>query len=397
MRWSTARCSEPIFALNSYRKDGAALVPDGGTPAPGDAEAVDQINVKHGYQIGSEQISWFLGKWAAGALNDPVRAFRESRDASARGDWPLLSLSDKDKFSTDGHVVLPYRWDPATEAEIIPVEQGGRDRWTIFVANPNSPAAGALPSTDDEPDCTINIMPFEGTWEMELASGDLPPWSGSRLHGGRLLMMPYSVLSSTPTSPADLIVTLLEAIAAGALIILAGDDGSEQITDSNQRTIFRTEPDGNRRINEDAASRIPDLALLPVHERGAASREIYVWRPNPATAGTQLQHKMQGPGELHVVAHLAGPVGLHSGEWRCDRDDWGRPSADRAARGRRPSRHAHHGSRPRSPGAPAFDRGLARKRHLAGEVVRNGKFHRFVGPYSARASAECGPIAHCAQ
>ena len=160
----------------------------------------------------------------------------------------------------------------------------------------NSPGAGVLPSDDDAPDCTINIKPFEGTWELEFASGDLPPWSGSRLHGGRLLTMPYSVLSGRPTSSADLIIALLEGIAAGALIILAGDDGSEQITDSHQRTIFRTAPDGNRRINEDAASRIPDLALLPIHEKGVAAREIYVWRPNPATAGTQLQHKMRGRG-----------------------------------------------------------------------------------------------------
>jgi len=201
-------------------------------------------------------------------------------------------------------MVVPYKWDPATEEEII-ARGPTLDRWTIFVANPNSPAAGILPSGDDAPDCTIIIKPFEETWQMEFASGDIPPWSGSSRDGGRLLMMPYSLLSSQPTSPADLIVTLLEAIAAGALIILAGDDGTEQITDSRQRTIFRLAPDGNRRINDDAASRIPDLALLPVHERGVA-REIYVWRPNPATAGTQLQHKVQGRG--NYTWSLVSPV-----------------------------------------------------------------------------------------
>jgi hypothetical protein len=206
----------------------------------------------------------------------------------------LLSLTNKDKFSTDGHAVLPYAWDPPTEAQI-----GERPLWTIFVCNPDFPAtdfpaAGVSPPADDDATCKIVINPATQTWQFGRDIGET--WSGSSQDGGQLLTWPYSVLSSRPTSPADLIATLLEAIAAGAFIILAGDDGTEQITDSRQRTIFRLAPDGNRRINEDVATRIPDLALLPVHERVTAVREMYVWRPNPATAGTQLQHQMQGRG-----------------------------------------------------------------------------------------------------
>jgi LGFP repeat len=284
---------EPIFTANSYKKDGAKLV-DNGTVALGDAEAVNQINVKMGYQIGSEQIGWFLGKWTVGALHDPVRAFRESRDAYARGDWPMLTMSDKDKFSQEGHVVLPYAWDPSTELQIGASPLSGQT-WTIFVANPNSPAAGGSPPADNDITCKVVINPFEETWSMVVGAGE-SPWSGSSRDGGRLLTMPYSVLSDRPTSPADLIATLLETIAAGALMIMAGDGTTAQITDARQRTIFRTSADGKRRINEDPESRIPDLALLPVHERGGAAPEVYVWRPNPATAGTQLHHVLQGHG-----------------------------------------------------------------------------------------------------
>ena len=98
--------NEPVFSSNSYRSDGNSL----DTNRPEDAEAIREINVKHGYQVGSDTVTWFLGKWTAGRVHDPVRAFRESRDAFMRGDWPILSISDEGKFSSKGHAVLPYAW-----------------------------------------------------------------------------------------------------------------------------------------------------------------------------------------------------------------------------------------------------------------------------------------------
>jgi hypothetical protein len=278
---------EPIFSSGSYRHDGNKLVPDGAEPTRENAEAANAINVKMGYQIGSEAISWFLGKWAAGALHDPVRAFRESRAAFARGDWPLLTISDKDKFSQEGHAVMPYKWDPPDETPPLPGQL-----WTILVANPNSPAP-AVPDLDDS--CKITIDPIAQTWRMPVGQGE-PPWSGSSEEGGRLLMMPYSLVSGRPNSPADLVATLVEALAIGSLIVIGGD-GTEQITDSLGRTIFRTTPDGNRRVNIDPVTRIPDLALLPAHERYETPREIYAWRPGSASAATRLQHVLHGRGD----------------------------------------------------------------------------------------------------
>jgi hypothetical protein len=118
-------------------------------------------------------------------------------------------------------------------------------------------------------------------------------WTGSSQDGGRLLTIPYSMLSGRPNSPADMVATLLDAIAVGALIVLGGNS-TNQITDSSGRTLFARTADGKLRINPDPVARIPGLALLPVHERSDQPREVYVWRPDPADAGTALQHALGG-------------------------------------------------------------------------------------------------------
>jgi LGFP repeat len=299
--------NEPVFSSNSYRKDGEPLLPDAANPAdqPDNVEAANQINVKQGYQIGSDMIGWFLGKWTAGALHDPVRAFRESRAAFQRGDWPILSISDKDKLSQTGHAVLPYAWNPDTEEEVNAQPISGQT-WTIFVANPNSPEFDPLPNQlpplpDDADSCKIIIDPFNETFSFLLEAGAEPAWTGSKEDGGRLLTIPYSMLSSRPTSPADLIADLF---TGGVLIALGGDGQTSQITDTKGRTLYQTNGQDVRRVNEDAASRIPGLALLPVHQASATPvPELYFWQPDPAAP--QLQHALQAGGDHTWTLHSA--------------------------------------------------------------------------------------------
>jgi hypothetical protein len=121
-------------------------------------------------------------------------------------------------------------------------------------------------------------------------------WTGSNDDGGRLLTIPYSMLSGRPNSPADMIATLLDIITVGALLVIGGDS-TAQITDSQGHTIFTRTPDGKLRVNRDPATRILGLALLPIHERTDPPREIYVWRPDAASAGTALQHVLSGQGD----------------------------------------------------------------------------------------------------
>ena len=80
---------------------------------PGDQAALGEANVKHGYQMGAGMIEFFLSKWMAGALHDPERAYRESYNDFQAGNWPILTISDEDKFSQEhGHAVIPYEWVP---------------------------------------------------------------------------------------------------------------------------------------------------------------------------------------------------------------------------------------------------------------------------------------------
>jgi hypothetical protein len=59
-----------------------------------------------------------------------------------------------------------------------------------------------------------------------LEAGAEPAWTGSKEDGGRLLTIPYSMLSNRPTSPADLIADLF---TGGVLIALGGDGQTSQI------------------------------------------------------------------------------------------------------------------------------------------------------------------------
>jgi hypothetical protein len=206
-------------------------------------------------------ISWFLGKWTAGALHDPVRAFRESRAAFQRGDWPILSISDKDKFSQSGHAVLPYAWNPDTEEEVNAQPFSGQT-WTIFVANPNSPEFDPLPNQlpplpDDADSCKIIIDPFNETFSFQLEAGVEPAWTGSKEDGGRLLTIPYSMLSSRPTSPADLIADLF----TGGVLILLGEDG-QPARSRMRRGVHSIKP--MARIS-DESTRMPPAASLVWH------------------------------------------------------------------------------------------------------------------------------------
>jgi hypothetical protein len=67
----------------------------------GDGITLDEVNLRHGCQIGAEMIEFFLSKWSAGALHDPERAYRESYADFQSGNWPILTISDQDEFSQE--------------------------------------------------------------------------------------------------------------------------------------------------------------------------------------------------------------------------------------------------------------------------------------------------------
>ena len=279
--------NEPVFSENSYRKDGKALDPG----SPNDADTAYAINVKHGYQVGKDFIGWFFGKFTAGALHDPQRAFRESRDAFARGDWPMLTVSDGDELSQNGHAVVPYRWDPPTEAD-IQSQPLSAQTWTIYVGNPNDPATPGPPLagyTDDAPQNRITIKPFDQTFSFLYNGAAKPAWTGSASGGGRLLSIPYSVLTSQPQSPAELLQFLL---TGAVVIILASDGGTAQITDQAGTTLMREDrASGKLKLKKSASAAPSSVCPLLPNQLNAGFPEMHVWQPDPNDPANRLVHR----------------------------------------------------------------------------------------------------------
>jgi hypothetical protein len=259
---------------------------------PGDQAALDAVNVKHGYQIGAGFIEWFLSRWTAGALRDPERAYRESYNDFKAGNWPLLTISDKDKFSQNAHVVIPYEWDPPPDQiGNIPPEQA----LILYVKNPNYPQA---PRGDIH--CLIAINHVDWTWSFLF--NDANQWTGSGESGGRLLAIPFTELNARPVTPGSVI---FELIAAGVYLVLGGTGETEQITDGYGRTFFRlshnstqektaTRGRPTKEINWNEASRIPNLIEVPAFH--GMSKEV---SGSTAAGGKENFHLAESRPEIY--------------------------------------------------------------------------------------------------
>lgn len=304
------RPKQPVTKLN------ADLAGDGGV--------LDEINVKHGYQMGAGMVEFFLSRWMAGALHDPERAYRESYADFQAGNWPLLTISDQDAFSQDhGHAVLPYEWVPTPDGI---AHHPPRVPLIIYVKNPNFPQAAR-----DDIRCRIEIDKLTWKWTFQFDTKET--WRGSGVTGGRLLAIPFTELNARPVTPG---YTVLELIAAGVLLVLGGAAETQQITDGYGRTLFRYIQPADHRletfhpapvksINWDRATAIPNLMQVPsfgstridelvssttnghgdvLHLRDSSS-ELYYHRPGPPPKGgarlMQAQASFAGRGVIGLT------------------------------------------------------------------------------------------------
>jgi len=257
----------------------------------GDKMTLEEMNIKHGYQFGAGMIEWRLGRWMAGALHDPLRAYQESYLDFQAGNWPIISISDKDKFGS-GHVLIPYEWDPVPD-KIWTALPG--QPLIIYVKNPNFPLAGR-----ENKHCRIEIDHL--TWKWKFLFEDNNEWTGSGVTGGRLLTIPFTELNSRPVLPG---YEILGLITAGVFFIMAGEGETEQITDGYGRTYFHYTNDTIRKdqhlsglptkeVNWDKTTRIPNLMEVErfgaktttVSGKGGLHRvepipECYYHRPGP--------------------------------------------------------------------------------------------------------------------
>ena len=305
---------EPIYNSpdNTYSHDALGVNPD---PAnANDTAVIDRVNVKMGYQVGADFINWFIGMEIENDIQDAVLAFKSSRDAYARGNWPMIMLSPS-ALSQDGHVVVPYRWlvsfdgappidasDEAIDSQPLPSQA-----WIMRVANPN-----ATPDRkpDGDVDCEIRISPFANTWTFTGGDGN---WSGSKGSDGRIFCAPYSLLNYEPAMVGDFILGLLQGLM---VVIFSGDGETQQITDDAGRTYFApaarqglrrivSAERPQREINRDPRTRIPDMGFVPTYHTGRVNRlrdeavppyEIYsIRRPAPTMRWPQPGSRQFAP------------------------------------------------------------------------------------------------------
>lgn len=251
--------SEPISRFFPDTQDGKKLP---NSQDPGRDGLINELCVKHGYQIGAACIDYFLSKFINGEVRDPKNAFLQSRAFHERGDYPVLALSSSLlKFS--GHAVRPYHWDDTNP-----------DRWYMYIANPSYPVASY---GDDAPYNVIEIDPHANTFRFQHTGSDV--WTGGNGEGGRLFAIPQHVLNQTPRTPFWEALALL---VTGTLLILGDGATSLQIEDGNGRMLFKpglAGPPTRWEDLQDDATRIPNLApVLLTDAGGAQTAELYYGR-----------------------------------------------------------------------------------------------------------------------
>ncbi|MEM5564898.1 hypothetical protein WNY78_07265 [Psychroserpens sp. AS72] len=177
-----------------------------------DRHAINEINIKHAYQVGAQPIWWFLGQFASGNTHDPKDVFIATRNAFRRGDNPVVCISQNYDFSGGPHCVMPYAWDTTSKP------------WRMKVMDPNFPGDDTKVFTID-PD--KNEFKYVGSRTYK---GDA--WSGGRFH-----YMPFCILDTRPRTPVwDAIMLLL----SGTILILADDSETISIKDATGKDL-----DGN--------------------------------------------------------------------------------------------------------------------------------------------------------
>jgi hypothetical protein len=225
---------------------------------------INEINIKHGYQLGDATIDYFIGQFVTGNTHDPNDVFENSSSQYNAGNYPIIVVTPG-VFDVGGHVVRPYDWSDDNHGKRV-----------IRVANPNAPLqATGLPGDDDER-CCIKIDSYANTFSINIGS---EVWSGGPWLGGRMYSIPFSTFDSRPATPFWEVMALL---AAGCLLVLGDDGRSKQLTDNNNRHFFQPVspfPTKWEHLIQDSVSRFPDLTRIPLLSGGTgAMSELYYFK-----------------------------------------------------------------------------------------------------------------------
>jgi hypothetical protein len=165
---------------------------------------VNEFNVKHEYQAGSQAIWWFVGKFLSGETHDPKSVFTDTMNAFYSGNDPVVCIAQNWDFSGAPHCIRPVGWDTSSKP------------WKMTMLDPNFPATTR----------TLFVDPDQNTFSYDGGN----KYSGGEWSGGRFYYMPYTTLCEYPRSPIwDLILLVL----TGTILFLGSDAETQSLTDEN--------------------------------------------------------------------------------------------------------------------------------------------------------------------
>ena len=292
---------EPIHDSYADTQDGRELV-------KADHPALyNELNVKHGYQVGLDMVLWTAGMFLSGQTHDPASNFYNSFAFEQAGEYPMISIFDDYVFG-GAHSVRPFQWD-TTPGPCVRLS--GTNCVKIHIANSNHPTGGdngnnALVDDFIEIDLTTNFYDYEfkpGTHH----------YNGGTWTGGRMFFYPFRTVNHTPITP------LAEPwlLASDAYMFFVGSDGeTNQISDSSGKTFFEPGlPPGPQRwdqIRQDPATRVAGIApLMMMDAQLPSTSPIQIFS---GTANGGLSHTYDLLPKAGVAAGTPVQSTFHSGK-----------------------------------------------------------------------------------
>jgi Ca2+-binding RTX toxin-like protein len=243
------------------------------------AALMNELNVKHGYQLSSSTGNWFLQMWALGLTHDPKKVFEFAEAFFVARDFPLISLMETYWFGKRQHTVRPFQFE-RTDHPCPNIPSSSRC-WLMHVADPDLPVVSNYPvgyAIQIDPDA--NSFYFADDPNKHHFRGDFDG-------GSRMFFLPFHLYTGPQTTYFS-----LSNPPNNEYIILDGNGTLSQASDGDGRTLYKDSYAGPPATLDDVRegddpNRIADFTPVPQTDGpGTTSIEVYAARP----AATAINH-----------------------------------------------------------------------------------------------------------
>src|SRR5262249_27314279 len=150
-----------------------------------------------------------------GFTHDPISNYDNSEGANARGETPVLSMTDDILFGR-GHTVRPWKWEKNHKCDF----DMNLDCRRIYIGDPNHPKTDP---NDVNFAWYIQIEEAKNVFHYAGRAGGTKAFIG-----GRLLWIPWHVLSERPHTPFE---RLNELENGDYTAFFSGDGKAFQVSD----------------------------------------------------------------------------------------------------------------------------------------------------------------------